>query len=327
MASLIFIGLLSGLFFSTTFILNRLMSIEGGHWVWSASLRYGFMLFFLLIFLAVFQGRKAPWLVFRLFIRDWLFWVIAGSIGFGCFYSLICFSADYAPGWVVAATWQLTIIATLFVLTAFGRSFPKKIWGFSLLIFIGVLLVNTSNVDSPDIRQLFLGGFPVLVAAFCYPIGNQLVWEAVKGNRLLPVLNSDYLRNPFNKVFLLTLGSLPFWIILIGVNRPPPPSSGQVTYTAIVAFFSGILATSLFLMARNRAVKPSELAAVDATQSSEVVFAMLGEIILLGSPLPNGAALTGISMVFAGLLFFVCFQENKNKSDNNSRGTSGNTDF
>ncbi len=311
MASLIFIGLLSGLFFSSTFILNRLMSLEGGHLVWSASLRYGFMVLFLLIFIAVFQGRKAPWLVFRLFTRNWLFWMISGSIGFGGFYSLICFSADYAPGWVIAATWQLTIIATLFVLTAFGRSFPKKIWGFSLLVFIGVLLVNTSNVESLDVGKLFLGGFPVLIAAFCYPIGNQLVWEAVNGNSSLPALASDYLENPFNKVFLLTLGSLPFWLILIAVNRPPPPSSGQVMHTAIVAFFSGILATSLFLLARNRAQRPSELAAVDATQSSEVVFAMLGEIILLASPLPNAAGLAGIAMVFAGLLLFVCFQETK----------------
>ncbi|HGY11746.1 MAG TPA: multidrug resistance efflux transporter family protein, partial [Desulfobacterales bacterium] len=36
MISLISIGLLSGLFFSTTFVLNRMMSLQGGHWLWSA---------------------------------------------------------------------------------------------------------------------------------------------------------------------------------------------------------------------------------------------------------------------------------------------------
>ena len=40
MVSLILIGLLSGLFFSSTFILNRVMSLEGGHWLWSAFLQY-----------------------------------------------------------------------------------------------------------------------------------------------------------------------------------------------------------------------------------------------------------------------------------------------
>ena len=112
MLFLIFIGLLSGLFFSSTFILNRLMSLEGGHWVWSASLRYAFMVLFLIVILAVFQGRKTPWIVFKIFLKNWFFWLAAGSIGFGGFYSLICFTADYAPGWVIAATWQLTIIAS-----------------------------------------------------------------------------------------------------------------------------------------------------------------------------------------------------------------------
>ncbi|MGI9537126.1 MAG: DMT family transporter [Desulfocapsaceae bacterium] len=306
---LIFIGLLSGLFFSSTFILNRLMSLEGGHWVWSASLRYAFMVLFLIVLLAVFQGRKTPWLICKLFLKNWLFWLGAGSIGFGGFYSLICFSADYAPGWVIAATWQLTIIASLFVLMIFGRSFPLKIWGFSILIFAGVLLVNTSQVEAFDMRQLLLGGFPVLIAAFCYPIGNQLVWEAKNGNKSLPNIDSPYLENPFNKVFLLTLGSLPFWLILIAINKPPLPSSGQIINTALVALFSGILATSLFLFARNKSKKPSELAAVDATQSSEVVFAMIGETLLLSAPLPNVSAFLGIAMVFTGLAFFIWFQE------------------
>jgi hypothetical protein len=44
---------------------------------------------------------------------------VAWSIGFGGFYALICFSADYSPSWVIATTWQFTIIASLFVLMLF----------------------------------------------------------------------------------------------------------------------------------------------------------------------------------------------------------------
>jgi hypothetical protein len=46
MIKLILLGILAGAFFSTTFILNEVMNLEGGHWVWSASLRYVFMVFF-----------------------------------------------------------------------------------------------------------------------------------------------------------------------------------------------------------------------------------------------------------------------------------------
>lgn len=309
MTKLIAIGLLSGMFFSSTFILNRVMSLGGGHWVWSACLRYVYMVLFLILSLPIFQGWGAPCQIFRLFLQNWKFWMISGSIGFGCFYALICFSADYAPGWVIATTWQLTIIASLFVLLCFGRSFPKKIWIFSLIVFTGVLMVNLSHIDTTDLKGVFMGGLPVLIAAFCYPVGNQLVWEARNGNKNLPNIQSPYIDNPFNKVLLLSLGSLPFWGVLVLVTSPPLPSSGQLINTALVALFSGICATSLFLFARGKSRRASELAAVDATQSSEVIFAMTGEILLLNSPLPSAIAFAGIMLVFSGLALFIRFQE------------------
>ena len=297
------------MFFSSTFILNRVMSIEGGHWVWSASLRYVYMVLFLILSLPIFQGWKAPRQIFRLFLQNWRFWIFSGSIGFGCFYALICFSADHAPGWIIATTWQLTIIASLLVLISFGRSFPKKTWIFSSIVFTGVLMVNLSHIATSDIKEVSMGGLPVLIAAFCYPVGNQLVWEARNGNKNLPDIQSPYIDNPFNKVLLLSLGSLPFWGLLLLITAPPPPSRGQLFNTALVALLSGICATSLFLFARGKSRRASELAAVDATQSSEVIFTMTGEILLLSSPLPNAIAFAGIILVFSGFALFIRFQE------------------
>lgn len=309
MLKLIAIGLLAGLFFSSTFILNRMMSLEGGHWVWSAALRYGYMILFLMISLPLFQGAAAFRSTLRLFGDHWKFWVIAGSIGFGGFYSLICYSADHAPGWVVATTWQLTIIASLFVLIGFGRTFPMKTWLFSGFIFAGVLMVNLTHFEIGNLQRLVKGAFPVLLAAFCYPTGNQLVWEAQQGRRFLPRIQSDSLANPFNKVLLMSLGSVPFWCVLIAIAAPPPPSPGQLVNTALVALFSGVAATSLFLYARSLARRASELAAVDATQSSEVVFALIGEVLILNAAWPTGLAVAGIGIVFAGLTLFIRFQE------------------
>ena len=94
-----------------------------------------------------------------------------------------------------------------------------------------------------------------------------------------------YWKIPFNKVLLLSLGSVPFWILLVAIKTPPLPSKGQLINTALVALFSGILATSLFLFARNKSRSASELAAVDATQSSEVIFAMIRRNLDSGFPL------------------------------------------
>ena len=157
MLRLMTLGLAAGLFFSTTFILNRAMSLEGGHWYWSASLRYLYMVGFLGAGLTLAKGGTFFRRVLAEFYSHWAFWVVSGSIGFGGFYALICFAADHSPGWVVATTWQLTIIASLFVLRLFGRKFPRRIWAYSAVVFAGVLLVNLSRVETENIVTLLLG--------------------------------------------------------------------------------------------------------------------------------------------------------------------------
>ena len=58
----ILLGLLSALFFAVTFVLNRLMSVDGGHWIWSSSLRFFWTIPFLLI-LVRFQKELKPLLI------------------------------------------------------------------------------------------------------------------------------------------------------------------------------------------------------------------------------------------------------------------------
>ncbi len=309
MLKLIGLGILSGAFFSTTFILNEAMSLKGGHWFWSASLRYLFMIVFLTVIILFTRGRRQLWGVVKLFFSHFGFWIIAGSIGFGAFYSLICFSADFSPGWVIAATWQFTVVASLFIFMLFGKRFPLRVWFFSGIIFFGVILVNLSHIETFDMNALLLGGFPVLAAAFCYPFGNQLVWEAGHGgNKRVPNISSPLLHNAFNKVLLLTLGSMPLWLILAVFIQPPAPSFSQVMNTSFVALFSGVFATSIFLYARNLATGSSQLAGVDATQASEVVFALLGGLVFLGGKPPGMASVIGIVLIIAGLGFFVKYQ-------------------
>ncbi len=43
----VWIGVLAAVFFAVTFVLNRSMELSGGSWLWSASLRYFFMVPFL----------------------------------------------------------------------------------------------------------------------------------------------------------------------------------------------------------------------------------------------------------------------------------------
>lgn len=305
MFRLMLLGLAAGMFFSATFILNRAISLEGGHWYWSAALRYAYMIAFLGMGIRACKGGEYFRRVLTELKQNLFFWVVSGSTGFGGFYALICFAADHSPGWVVATTWQMTIIASLFVLMFFGKRFSKKIWIYSVVVFSGVFLVNISQVETANLKPLALGASPVLLAAFLYPLGNQLVWEAKHGRKGLPVLDVPLLDNAFAKVFLLSVGSLPFWLLLYPFTGATMPSQGQLINVALVALFSGVIATSLFLSARNHADNASKLAAVDATQASEVVFALGGEVLFLQASLPNATGLVGLLIACVGLIAFV----------------------
>lgn len=308
------LGTLSAAFFSSTFILNRAMSLEGGHWVWSASLRYLFMLVFLVGGLMLLGKMTTLRQILQVYRQHWLFWTLAGTTGFGLFYSLICFSAAYAPGWVVATTWQTTILATPLVLLFFGKRTPTKALLFIAIIFSGIVLVNLEHATTASFGDLALGAVPVLLAAIAYPLGNQMVWEAQKGgHKLLPSIQDPVLENPFSRIILLSLGSIPFWLVLILLTNPAAPSAGQWLNTSLIALFSGVIATGLFLHARHLASNSYEISAIDSTQSTEVVFTLLGEVLLLGAVLPGPLGVIGIALTVTGLVFYVKAQYSRGR--------------
>ena len=304
MIRLILLGLLSAAFFSATFILNRSMSLSGGHWVWSSSLRFFYMFFLLISLILVSRGVNYLRDVITIFIRNAKFWLVAGSIGFGIFYSLLCYAADHAPGWVVAGTWQFTVIATPIVLLLFKEKVPRYGVFFSFLIIIGILLIQFYNIGSElSVRHIIYGVIPVVIAAFAYPVGNQLLNFAKHGNHsLISHIDSPILKDSPACVLLMTMGSIPFWVLLLVIVVPPPPLKNQLINTGIVAISSGIIATSIFYKARNASKSPYVISAVDATQSGEVIFSLAGEILLLNGALPNLTGGIGIIIIMVGII-------------------------
>jgi len=304
MIRLILLGLLSAAFFSATFILNRSMSLSGGHWIWSSSLRFFFMFFLLISLILVNRGVNYLRDVITIFISNAKFWLVAGSIGFGIFYSLLCYAADHAPGWVIAGTWQFTVIATPIVLLLFKEKVPRYGVFFSFIIFMGILLIQFYNKGSElSAGYIIYGVIPVVIAAFAYPVGNQLLNFAKHGNHsLISHIDSPILKDSPTCVLLMTMGSIPFWVLLLVIVAPPPPLKNQLINTGIVAISSGIIATSIFYKARNASKSPYIISAVDATQSGEVIFSLAGEILLLNGALPNLTGGIGIIIILAGII-------------------------
>ncbi|MBL8672281.1 MAG: multidrug resistance efflux transporter family protein, partial [Alphaproteobacteria bacterium] len=152
-------------------------------------------------------------------------------------------------------------------------------------------------------RQVALGIAPILVGAVAYPLGNQLLATARSGGgRLVPALGDGVLSDAAACVFLMALGSMPFWAALLAVTRPPEPSADQVLAIAVVAVCSGAIGTAIFIYARHKSRDPYAVAAVDATQAGEVPFTVLGEVLILGAAWPQAWGWAGILLVIGGLV-------------------------
>lgn len=101
-----------------------------------------------------------------------------------------------------------------------------------------------------------------------YPLGNRKMMQ-LTGGRL----------DVYQRILGMLIGSLPFWILLSGYElfvNGTPPESHQYIQTFIVAISSGVVATALFFLATNKVRNDEKsLAMVEATQSAEVLFALL----------------------------------------------------
>ena len=76
----------------------------------------------------------------------------------------------------------------------------------------------------------------------------------------------------------------------------------QLGQSFIVGISSGVIATTLFFMATDRVRgDQGKLAAVEATQSTQLIFVMLGEMVILGIALPGMLSLVGIAVIIAGM--------------------------
>ena len=307
---LLFIGLLAAMFFTATFLINRSISIDGGHWFWSGALRFIITIFLMALVIVLFRGINFFIDVLKDYKEHFIFWNIAGTLGFGIFYSMICFAADFSAAWMVATTWQLTIICSLFVLAFYGKKLSKKVWFFTFFIFLGVCLVNFNSFDINELKSTFIGFIAVLIAAFAYPIGNQMVWEEKSKRHKKLDFKTHVLENAFAKVFLMTLGSFPVWLVLYFMLEIDfMPTNGQVLSVIIISLLSGVIATSLFLYARSKADNSKKIMLVDAAQSGEVVFALAGEILFLNLIFPSFIAITGVIITIFGLVMITKIED------------------
>jgi hypothetical protein len=300
----ILIGISAAFFFAFTFVLNTSMELSGGSWIWSATLRYIFMIPFLLCVVLIRKNLRSLLNEMRKHPGTWFLW---STVGFGLFYAPLCFASAYSPGWLIAGTWQMTIISgtlltPLFFEKIYTKNGPSLIKGkiplkgllMSLIILLGIVLMQMEHAQQLSVKGLLLGVIPVLVASFAYPLGNRKMMDVCEG-RL----------DAYQRVLGMTIASLPFWLLLsfYGVFTVGLPSIGQSLQSLVVALCSGVIATVLFFGATDMVRgNMQKLSAIEATQSMEVLFTLAGELLFLSTPVPSLLSLCGIIIVIVGMV-------------------------
>ena len=291
MKKALILGLFASFFFAFTFILNRSMHLSGGSWVWSASLRYLFT--FPLFALLVWRGggfarvhaaiKQSPW--------QWILW---STVGFGLFYAPISYAADHGESWLIAASWQVTIVMGLLLSPLFQKRIAVKNLGAALVILVGVFFLQLKNILAFRLTSVAETLLPILVAAVAYPLGNRKMMAHCP-----PELTTT------ERVYGMTLCSLPFWALLAGYGliTRGMPSGSQALQSLGVALLSGVVATLLFFRATDL-VKHSQrqLAVVESTQSFEVLFTLLGGVLLLQDTLPDLFGWVGVGLIVVGMV-------------------------
>ena len=301
--SSVFIGIISSMFFSATFVVTKLMGSGGISWEWTSALRFMLALPFLFL-IVMFRGEIKP--LFKSIRKHFFKWMLWGNLSGIVFYFLLTISSDFAPSWLVASSWQITIIAGLLLSPLFfvpvlvnGKTslkrgkIPLKRLLISSFILLGVIIMQLNEINTLPLFHILKGFVPVAIAAFLYPLGNR---------KLMEVCGSEI--NSFQRSFGVALVSMPLAIIFAIIGSSKASLSGtDFVQALILAIFSGVIATVTFFFATTKAKHDlSLLAAVESTQAGMVVFTVLGSIIFLNGSFPTGFSLLGIIVIIVGMI-------------------------
>lgn len=293
------IALLSALFFTLTYVLNRASAGTDAHWAWIAALRYLITLP-LMLPLVLGRGAMPVWRAIR--AHPWR-WLLCGGIGFVLFYALLSYAAASGPAWLVAGSFQFTVIAGMlcapFLYRDARRRVPPEALAVGIVILAGVLLMQFGHAAGALDRAGWIALACVLASAVAYPLGNRLL--------LLHLERTGEVLDATQRVFGLTLVTQPLWLALAAYAfaQAGAPTAAQIWLAAGVALSAGIIATILFFKATGLVRdNPVALGAAEAMQAAELLFATLLGAALLGESWPAGLALRGALLVTAGIVLF-----------------------
>jgi drug/metabolite transporter (DMT)-like permease len=240
--------------------------------------------------------------------RPWLLW---SSVGFVLFGVPLTWAASSGPSWLIAGSFQTTVLAGPLLAPLIYRDERRRLaWrtlALGALIVAGVFALQWGHARG----QLHVGDWlaigAVVLSAFAYPLGNRKLLLHLEQTQTEP--GASHI-NAVQRVFGMTLCSWPLWLLfgVIAWFTIGPPTWREALLAGGVALSSGTIATILFFRATDMVrSEPTALAAVEAMQAAELLFATVLGVLFLGEVWPHGYALFGALAIIVGIALFGWF--------------------
>ncbi|MEW5307477.1 MAG: hypothetical protein WDW36_009871 [Sanguina aurantia] len=175
------------------------------------------------------------------------------------------------------------------------------------LIVAGVFTLQWGHAQGHLSVADWLAIAAVALAAFAYPLGNRGLLLHLETSSPTHVATRI---SAVQRVFGMTLCSWPLWLLfaVIAWVTIGPPNLREMLLAAGVALSSGTIATVMFFRATDMVrSEPNALAAVEAMQAAELLFATLLGVLFLGEAWPRGYAAFGALAIIIGIGLFSWF--------------------
>lgn len=294
------LALCAALFFTMTYVLNRSLVAGGGHWAWAVILRYLITLPLLAVVVPWQGGLGELPKELKRYPRTWLLW---SSVGFVLFGVPLTWAANSGSSWLVAGSFQTTVLAGPLLAPLIYRDERRRLaWpslAIGVLIVAGVFALQWGYAGGALSVSDWLAIAAVVLSAFAYPLGNRML--------LLHLEQSRTRLNAVQRVFGMTLCSWPLWLVFTVVAwlSIGPPTWREIALAGGVALSSGVIATVLFFAATDKVrSKPTALAAVEAMQAAELLFATVIGAMFLNEAWPHGYSAMGAIAIIIGIALF-----------------------
>jgi len=241
----------------------------------------------------------------RRYPRTWLIW---SSVGFVLFGIPLTWAASSGPSWLVAGSFQTTVLAGPLLAPLIYRddrsSLAWRTLAIGALVVAGVFALQWGHAKGHLRAGDWLAIGAVVLSAFAYPLGNRKLLLHLEHAQVEPPESHI---NAVQRVFGMTLCSWPLWLLfgLYAWLTIGPPTLREAWLAGGVALSSGTIATVMFFRATDMVRRePTALAAVEAMQAAELLFATLLGVLFLGEAWPHGYALFGALAIIVGIALF-----------------------